>query len=66
MPNKVDIKAINNKYNARVFLPRIFFKTAIDDAFVVGPAIKKTKAAPGVMPFAIIAKAIGIDAVAHT
>ena len=39
---------------------------AIDEAFVAGPAIRNTNAAPGDIPFAISATAIGIDAVAHT
>ena len=44
----------------------MFLITAIEEALVAGPAIKKMKAAPGDIPFAISATATGIDAVAQT
>ena len=37
-----------------------------DAAFVAGPVIKNTNAAPGVKPFNINAAATGTEAVAHT
>ena len=40
--------------------------TAIEEAFVAGPAIRNTKAAPGSNPLLISVIAIGTDAVAHT
>ena len=39
---------------------------AIEDAFVAGPAIRKTKTAPGETPLITRATAIGIEAVAQT
>ena len=47
-------------------LPRIFQIVTIVAAFVAGPVIRKTKAAPGVSPFRIIAAATGTEAVAQT
>ena len=48
------------------FLPTILIQVVIVLKFVAGPAIKKTNAAPMENPLEIIAKAIGIDAAAHT
>ena len=47
-------------------LPSEFIITDIVAAFVAGPAIKKTNAAPGSSPFEIKTIAIGTEAVAHT
>ena len=44
----------------------MFFMTAIDEALVAGPAIRKIKIAPAETPLAKRATAIGIDAVAQT
>ena len=48
------------------FLPNILSMVVIDVVLVAGPTIKNTSAAPMVAPLEIIARAIGIDAVAHT
>ena len=40
--------------------------TAIEEAFVAGPAIRNTNTAPGETPFMKRTNAIGIDAVAQT
>lgn len=53
-------------YKNAVFLPsteRIVVKAA---AFVAGPVIRKTRATPGLAPFAINAAAMGTEAVAQT
>ena len=66
IPKKTEIVATKNKYKNITFLPRIFFTTAIEDAFVAGPAIRKTNTAPAETPFVIRATAIGTEAVAQT
>ena len=46
-------------------MPKTLPTTNIDAKFTAGPAINKTKAAPGDKPFSIRATAIGIEPVAH-
>jgi len=46
--------------------PSIFTSVVIVATFVAGPAIKKTRAAPGLTPAAINAKAIGMEPVEQT
>ncbi len=53
-------------YTTNVFFPRVFAKIVKEATFVTGPANKKTKAAPGEIPFIIRETAIGMDAVEHT
>ena len=48
------------------FFPKTFNKVVTDAKLVAGPAIKNTNAAPIENPLVIIAKAIGMDAAAHT
>jgi hypothetical protein len=57
---------IENRYRKRVFFPIEFPITEIVAAFVAGPAIRKTIAAPGERPFSISTAAIGTDPVAQT
>jgi hypothetical protein len=49
-----------------VVLPKAFQMVINEAAFVAGPVIRKTRAAPGVRPFNINAAATGTEAVAHT
>ena len=65
-PNTIAVDAVRRRKWYMVFRPRIFFITAIEEAFVAGPAIKNTKTAPADTPLAIRTTAIGIDAVAQT
>ena len=44
----------------------IFQTVVIVAAFVAGPVMRNTSAAPGETPFIMSAAAIGTDAVAHT
>ena len=54
------------KYIYTIFVPSVFFITEMVAIFVAGPAIKKTKAAPGSkLPDKINPAAIGTEAVAH-
>ena len=48
------------------FLPKALFTTNKEAKFTAGPAIRKTKAAPGVNPFNISAAAMGMEPVAQT
>ena len=57
---------IIERYMTRALVLNIFFTIFIVAAFVAGPAIRKTSAAPGFKPFSISAAAIGVDDVAHT
>ena len=55
------------RYIYTILLPRVLLITEIVAAFVAGPAIKKTKAAPGSKLLdKINPAAIGTEAVAHT
>ena len=50
-----------------ILFPSVFFITVMVAIFVAGPAVKKTKAAPGSkLPDKINPAAIGTEAVAHT
>ena len=51
---------------AVAFLPMTLLMTAMEAAFVAGPANKKTRTAPGETPFNRKAAAMGVDDVAHT
>jgi len=55
-----------NMYVRAVFVPRVFQMVMKDAAFVAGPVMRKTIAAPGVRPFSISAAATGTEAVAQT
>ena len=65
-PKKIAVIEIRITYWYIVLLPSMFLITTIEEAFVAGPAIRKTKIAPADTPFPISATAIGIDAVAQT
>ncbi len=47
------------------FLPKALLITSIEAVLMAGPAIRSTKAAPGVIPFIISESAIGMEPVAH-
>ena len=64
-PKNMAPNAIENKYAARVRLPKALPTTSIEAILVAGPAIKSTRAAPGVIPFATSASASGMEPVAH-
>lgn len=48
------------------FAPRSFLTTEIVTILVAGPALKKTKAAPGEKPVSMRVMPIGIEVVAQT
>jgi len=50
----------------KLFLPRFFPTNIIVTVFVAGPAMRRIKHAPGLIPFAIRDAAIGIEPVAQT
>ena len=64
-PKNIAPNAIENKYATSVRLPKALPTTSIEAILVAGPAIKSTRAAPGVIPFATSASASGIEPVAH-
>jgi len=57
---------IETRYDIIDFLPSFPPTKLIVAAFVAGPAIKKIKPAPGVIPFNISEAAMGMEPVAHT
>lgn len=48
------------------FVPSIFLITEIVTRLVAGPAVRKTKAAPGEKPVSISVIPIGIEVIAQT
>ena len=54
------------RYATSARFPSRLRTTRIVATFVAGPASRNTSAAPGSRPFAIIAAAMGVDAVAQT
>ncbi len=57
---------IETRYAISGFLPSFPPTKLIVAAFVAGPAIRKIKPAPGVIPLSISDAAMGIEPVAHT
>ena len=55
-----------DRYAINDLFPRVFVIKVIVAAFVAGPAIRNTSAAPGDIPFSKSTAAIGTDAVAQT
>ena len=64
-PNPTAPMMMLARYVIRVFLPITLFMTSMLAILQAGPAISRTKAAPGVNPLSIRATAIGILPVAH-
>ena len=54
------------RYRMAVRRPRVFQIVASPAALVPGPVMRKTRAAPGLMPLRISAAATGTEAEAHT
>ncbi len=65
-PNIAAPPMMEIKYDVSVFLPNTFPITVMVAAFVAGPAIRNTMAAPGESPFMSKTAAMGTDPVAHT
>lgn len=51
---------------AAALFPRDFPTIMIEAKFAAGPAMRRTKAAPGLSPLSISERAIGMEPVEHT
>ena len=66
MPQRIAPTMITETYAAAALRPTSAATVVSDIAFIAGPTIRKTNAAPGETPFATSDAAIGMDAVEQT
>ncbi len=66
VPNRRAPTIMLDKYASKDIFPSVLAINVIVAAFVAGPAIRNTSAAPGEIPFSMSTAAIGTEAVAQT